>query len=120
MQGLVAVLMLVGITSMCVGCIDPECDRNRERALSPYYGVKLRCSGSTCRAKLSPAEAHELASSMGTGTVHPGCEDIAALADARTSSGAMSDPCCHAGGSSCTHFYEVVMSESALALCIAL
>jgi len=94
------------------------CDERREESLS-INGAKFHCTGSECRAKVSPAVALRWAEGLASGGIH-GCRDISARPDAKSSSGAITDPCCNAGGSSCTHVYYYVVSESAAVICLTL
>jgi len=94
------------------------CDASRELYLS-REGAKFHCVGSECRAKLTRKDAHRWAEGMASGGID-GCRDISSRPDAKSSSGAMTDPCCNAGGSSCTHVYNYVVSESAAVVCLTL
>ena len=94
-------------------------DERRAESLSKAFDVKVRCSGSVCRADLSPLDAKRLSAGLPSGADIV-CGDVSSRSDVKSSSGAISDPCCSAGGSACTHFYQYVVSESARALCIAL
>jgi hypothetical protein len=111
-------LPLAALASAAVAC-DPDCDDNRAKTLQESYGVAFRCSGSECRAHLTPSDMHRLWDGLPKGGIN-GCRDVSAKPDARSSTAAMGDPCCHAGGSACTHFYFYVVSASAAEICVAL
>lgn len=103
-----------------------DCDDGYARSLSDSFDVAVVCRNSVCSAHLSPAAAHrwsdlpppEVAERPDTQLVEK-CGDLTSRPDARFLSGSISDPCC-SGGSSCTHFYPYVVSQSAAALCIAM
>jgi hypothetical protein len=106
------------------GCACGDCDGKREAELGATYGVRLRC-GSTCRADLSSSAAQRLTERLPSGGEADRhavgeCRDVASKPDAKYATAAFGDPCCHAGGSACTHFYYYFVSESARQLCIAL
>lgn len=112
-------LQLVTLASVAVAC-DLDCDDKRAKALQQAYGVAFKCNGSECRARLTPSDVHDLWDALPKGGINDGCRDISALPDAHSSTAAMSDPCCHAGGSACTHFYHYVVSAAAAEMCVAL
>lgn len=111
-------LLLAVLASTSTAC-DLDCDDKRAKALQQSYGVAFRCGGSECRAHLKPADTHRLWDDLPKGGIE-GCRDISAEPDARSFSAAMGDPCCHAGGSACTHFYYYVVSAKAAEMCVAL
>jgi len=111
-------LSLAAVVGAAVAC-DPDCDDHRAKALQEVYGVAFRCSGSECRAHLTSSDIHRLWDGLPKGGID-GCRDVSARPDAHSFSAAMGDPCCHAGGSACTHFYYYVVSAAAAEICVAL
>ena len=111
-------VLLVALASVAVDC-DLDCDDKRAKALREVYGVAFQCSGSECRGHLTPSDIHILWDGLPKGGIE-GCRDISARPDAHSSTAAMGDPCCHAGGSACVHFYHYVVSAAAAEICVAL
>ena len=115
-------LFVLGMSALALtysGCERLACDEPRAESLSKVFEVKVRCSGSVCRAALSAVDAKRLSDGLPSGA-DIACGDVSSRPDVKSSSGSINDPCCNSGGSACIHFYQYVVSESARALCIAL
>ena len=111
-------LLVVAMAGVAATC-DLDCDEKRAKALQDVYGVAFQCNGSECRAHLTPTDIHSLWDALPNGGID-GCRDISTRPDAHSSTAAISDPCCLAGGSACTNFYHYVVSAAAAEMCVAL
>jgi hypothetical protein len=106
---------------MATGC--NNCNDEHAQSLNAVYRVKFNCARHECRAKLTSADAARLGAVMSAGGLSADvaqCRDVSARPDAHSSGAVMNDPCCSAGGSACTHFYQYAVSASAGEMCVAL